>query len=108
MLDLNLCKAYMRHGDDGCGCTEAQGGGIVCECGDGSMAGAGVGAPLHAHYVRGCAWECDDGFDCGARESFLCVTETESMATVCPSSHSPTSGGHLHAFDKRSAPDTQE
>ena len=42
-------KAYMRHGDDGCGCTSAQGGGIVCECGDGSVAGAGVGAPLHAH-----------------------------------------------------------
>ena len=43
----------------------------------------------------------------GARASFLCVTETESMATVCQSSHSPTSGGHLHAFDKRSAPDTR-
>ena len=35
-----------------------------------------------------------------APESFLCVTETESMATVCPSSHSPASGGHLHASDK--------
>ena len=43
----------------------------------------------------------------GARASFLCVTETESMATVCPSSHSPASGGHLHAFDERSAPDTR-
>ena len=40
----------------------------------------------------------------GARASFLCVTETESMATVCPSSHSPVSGGHLHASDKRCAP----
>ena len=40
----------------------------------------------------------------GARASFLCVTETESMATVCPSSHSPVSGGHLHASDKRWAP----
>jgi len=39
----------------------------------------------------------------GARASFLCVTETESMATVCPSSHSPVSGGHLHASDKRCA-----
>ena len=39
-----------------------------------------------------------------ARASFLCVTETESMATVCPSSHSPVSGGHLHASDKRCAP----
>jgi hypothetical protein len=29
----------------------------------------------------------------------LCVTETESMATVYPSSHSPESGGHLHVFD---------
>jgi hypothetical protein len=36
----------------------------------------------------------------GARASFLCVTETESMATVCPSPHSPASGGHLHASDK--------
>ena len=35
--------------------------------------------------------------------SFLCVTETESMATVCPSPHSPplVRGGHLHAFDER-------
>ena len=40
----------------------------------------------------------------GARASFLCVTETESMATVFPSSHSPVSGGHLHASDKRCAP----
>ena len=52
-------KAYMRHGDDGCGC----GSGVVCACGDGSVAGRGVGAPLHAHYVRGCAWECDGGFE---------------------------------------------
>ena len=52
-------KAYMRHGDDGCGC----GSGVVCACGDGSVAGGGVGAPLHAHYVRGCAWECDGGFE---------------------------------------------
>ena len=42
--------AYMRHGGDGCGCNEAQGV-IVCECGDGSKAGNGVGAPLHAHYT---------------------------------------------------------
>ena len=39
----------------------------------------------------------------GARASFLCVTETESMATVCPSSHSPASGGHLHASDHSGA-----
>ena len=37
------------------------------------------------------------------RASFLCVTETESMATVCPSAHSPASGGHLHASDKSDA-----
>jgi len=49
----------MRHGDDGCGCRS----GVVCACGDGSVAGGGVGAPLHAHYVRGCAWECDGGFE---------------------------------------------
>ena len=42
----------------------------------------------------------------GARASFLCVTETESTATVCPSSHSTISGGHLHASDKRCAPAT--
>jgi hypothetical protein len=45
----------------------------------------------------------------GASPSFQsCVTETESMATVCPSSHSPTSGGHLHAFDKRCAQHQRE
>ena len=33
----------------------------------------------------------------------MCVTETESMATVCLSPHSPplVRGGHLHAFDER-------
>merc|ERR1719221_2380456 len=57
-------KAYMRHGDGGCGCqAQAQDERIMCECGDGSEAGNGVGAPLHSHYVRGCAWECDDGFE---------------------------------------------
>ena len=35
----------------------------------------------------------------------MCVTETGSMATVCPSPHSPplVRGGHLHAFDRRCA-----
>ena len=37
------------------------------------------------------------------RSSFLCATETESMATVCLSPHSPASGGRLHAFDRRCA-----
>ena len=38
------------------------------------------------------------------RLSSLCVgTETESMAAVYPTPHSPqfVCGGHLHAFDRR-------
>ena len=68
--------AYMRHGGDGCGC----GSGILCECGDGSVAGGGVGAPLHAHYVRGCAWACDDGFE----------RDATGNACIVPSPPSPS------------------
>ena len=80
-------KAYMRHGDDGCGCTSAQGGGIVCECGDGSVAGAGVGAPLHAHYVRGCAWECNDGFELDATGNACMVSPPPPPSPYCRRRH---------------------
>ena len=66
----------MRHGGDGCGC----GSGILCECGDGSVAGGGIGAPLHAHYVRGCAWACDDGFE----------RDATGNACIVPSPPSPS------------------
>ena len=53
-------QAYMRHGGNGCGCGGTNT--VMCACGDGSGAGRGIGAPTSAHYVRGCDWECDAGF----------------------------------------------
>ena len=50
----------MRHGGNGCGCGGTNT--VMCACGDGSVAGRGIGAPTSAHYVRGCDWECDAGF----------------------------------------------
>ena len=50
----------MRHGNNGCGCDNTNT--VMCACGDGSVAGRGIGAPTSAHYVRGCDWECDAGF----------------------------------------------
>ena len=89
-------KAYMRHGDDGCGCTSAQGGGIVCECGDGSVAGAGVGAPLHAHYVRGCAWECNDGFELDATGN-ACMVSPPPPPQPHRSHQAPAAAGAVHS-----------
>ena len=45
----------------------------------------------------------------GARASFLCVTETESMATVCPSPHTaPQVAVTYTRPTKRCAPNTHQ
>ena len=62
----------------------------MCECGDGSVAGGGVGAPPHAHYVRGCAWECDDGFELDATGN-ACMVSPPPPPSPLPSPPPPPS-----------------
>ena len=79
-------QAYMRHGGNGCGCGGTQT--VMCACGDGSGAGRGIGAPTSAHYVRGCDWECDAGFQRDATGN-ACEPSPSPPSSPPPPSPSP-------------------